>query len=112
MRRSSRRCGIGAGELRSELAGRILPAMASLHPIHAEVDAETMAILDRVARRRGMSSEAFAAEAIRRAAESDDDFDAFIQVGIDAADRGDVVSHEEVVAELDAMIAKHRVRCG
>lgn len=86
--------------------------MTALHPIATEVDAETMAIVDRVARRRGMSSSEFAAQAIRRAAESDDDFDAFIQVGIDAADRGDVVPHEQAMAELDAMIAKHRARCG
>ncbi len=86
--------------------------MADLHPIHTEIDAETMAILDRVAQRRGISSREFAAQAIRRAAESDDDFDAFIQVGIDAADRGDLVPHEQVMAELEARIAKHRARCG
>lgn len=86
--------------------------MADLHPIQTEIDAETMAILDRVAQRRGISSREFAAQAIRRAAESDDDFDAFIQVGIDAADRGDLVPHEQVMAELEARIAKHRARCG
>jgi len=71
-----------------------------------------MAIVDRVARRRGMSSQAFAAEAIRRAAESDDDFDAFIQAGVDALDRGEGIAHDQVMAELDGMIAKHRKRCG
>ena len=86
--------------------------MADLHPIQTEIDAETLAILDRVAQRRGISSREFAAQAIRRAAESDDDFDAFIQVGIDAADRGDLVPHEQVMAELEARIAKHRARCG
>ncbi|WP_151953502.1 hypothetical protein [Sphingomonas sp. EC-HK361] len=70
-----------------------------------------MVLVDRVAQRRGISSRQFAAEAIRRAAESDDDFDAFIQVGLDAIERGEVVSHEQVMAELDGMIAKHRARC-
>lgn len=86
--------------------------MASLQPISTEVDAETMALVDRVAHRRGMTSGEFAAQAIRRAAESDADFDAFLQAGIDAADRGDMVPHEQVMAELDAMVAKHRARCG
>lgn len=75
-----------------------------------EVDAETRVMLDRIAAERGITSSAYAAEAIRRVVESDDDFRAFLQVGIDAADRGDVVSHEEVMAELDAMIARHRTR--
>jgi len=87
-------------------------SMASLHPITTEVDSDTLAMLERVAHRRGLTSREFAAQAIRRAAESDDDFDAFIQAGVDAADRGEFVSHEEVLAELDAMIAKHRARCG
>jgi predicted transcriptional regulator len=83
------------------------------HPtITATIDAETLAVVKRVARARGMTDAQFAAEAIRRVAESDDDFDAFIQVGIDAIERGDVVSHDEVMAELDTMIEQHRARCG
>lgn len=86
--------------------------MDTLHPIATEIDAETKAIVDRVAQRRGITSREFAAQAIRRAAESDDDFDAFIQAGADAADRGEVVPHEQVMTELDAMIATHRATCG
>ena len=76
--------------------------------IATEVDAETLAMLDRIAAERGMTSAAYAAEAIRRVVETDDDFRAFLQVGIDAADRGDFVPHEVVMAELDEMIARHR----
>ena len=86
--------------------------MAQLSSLAVDVDNETMAIVDRVAQRRGISSRQFAAEAIRRAAESDDDFNAFIQVGLDDIERGNVVPHEEVMAELDTMIEKHRARCG
>ena len=86
--------------------------MASLQPVTTDVDPETLALVDRVARQRGMSSRDFMAQAIRRAAESDADFDAFIQAGIDSLDRGEGIPHEEVMAELDAMIAKHRARCG
>ena len=80
-------------------------------PITAELDASTYAIVDRLSAELGISVQQFAAEAIRRVAESEADFAAFIQAGIDAADRGDLVPHEEVMAELDAMIEKHRARC-
>jgi predicted transcriptional regulator len=86
-------------------------AMASRQTINTEVDAETMAAVERVARRRGISNEQFVAEAVQRVAASDDDFDAFIQAGVDAIERGEVVPHEDVMAELDAMIAYHRARC-
>lgn len=79
--------------------------------ITAAVDEETLALVGRLALAKGISGAEYAAEAIRRVAESDDDFRAFIQVGIDAADRGELVTHEEVMAELDAMIAKHEARC-
>lgn len=78
--------------------------MSALLPIATEIDLETFALVDRVAQRRGISSRAFAAEAIRRAAETDDDFHAFVQVGIDAIERGEVISHEE-------MMTAHRARC-
>jgi predicted transcriptional regulator len=77
--------------------------------ITARVSAETLSLVDRVAIARGLTREAFAAEAIRR--ESEADFWAFVQVGIDAANRGEFVPHEEVMVELDAMIEKHRSRC-
>ena len=87
--------------------GRIVAAS-----ITAEVDAATLAIVDTLATSRGISSAQFAAEAIRRMAESEADFRAFVQVGIDAVERGDVVPHEQVMAQLDEMIDKHRARCG
>ena len=79
--------------------------------ITTALDADTRALVERVAAGRGITTAEYAAEAIRRAAESDADFQAFVQVGIDAADRGDMVPHEEVMAELDRMIEKHRARC-
>lgn len=86
--------------------------MAKLQPITAELDADTMMAVERLAKKRGVTGQQFAAEAVRRVAESEEDFDAFIQVGIDAIERGDVVPHEQVMAELDRMIEKHRARCG
>ncbi|WP_380783744.1 CopG family ribbon-helix-helix protein [Sphingomonas sp. R86520] len=79
--------------------------------ITAELDTDTMAIVDSLAASKGITGAEFAAEAIRRVAESEADYRAFIQVGIDAADRGDVVPHEQVMAELDRMIERHQSRC-
>lgn len=79
--------------------------------ITARIDPETLDLVDRLAAAKGRSRSDFAAEAIRRVAESEADFMAIIQVGIDAADRGDLIPHEAVMAELDAMIAKHEARC-
>ena len=42
---------------------------------------------------------------------NDPEFRRFVQVGIDAADRGELIPHEEVKAKLDEMIARHRARC-
>ena len=85
--------------------------MNAFTPITAELDAATMAIVDSLAAAKGMTGPQFAAEAIRRVVESEADYRAFIQVGIDAADRGDVVPHDQVMAELDRMIERHQSRC-
>ncbi|KRC80922.1 CopG family ribbon-helix-helix protein [Sphingomonas sp. Root241] len=79
--------------------------------ITTQIDAETLALVEQLAEARGRSIEDFAAEAIQRVAESEADFRAFVQVGIDAADRGELVPHEQVMAELEARMEKHRDRC-
>lgn len=79
--------------------------------ITARLDPDTLDLVDRLASAQGRSRADFAAEAIRRVAEREADFMALIQEGIDAADRGDLIPHETVMAELDAMIAKHEARC-
>lgn len=85
--------------------------MSKTAVITARLDPDTMALVDRLAAAKGRSRADFAAEAIRRVAESEADFMAFLQVGIDQADRGELIPHETVMAELDAMIAKHEARC-
>ncbi|RSV44834.1 CopG family transcriptional regulator [Sphingomonas sp. ABOLE] len=79
--------------------------------ITAELSAETLAMVEEIAAWQGRSAAEFAAEAIQRVAETESDYRAFIQEGLDAADRGDVVPHAQVMAELDAMIERHRQRC-
>jgi predicted transcriptional regulator len=79
--------------------------------ITAPIDAETLALVEQLAQARGRSVEDYVAEAVQRVAESEADFKAFVQVGIDAADRGELIPHEEVMAELEARMEKHRDRC-
>jgi len=78
--------------------------------ITTRLDAETLALVDRVAKAQGRSRSWFAAQAIKRAAEAEAEYQAFVQEGIDSADRGELIPHEEVMAELDEMIARHRAR--
>jgi len=79
--------------------------------ITARLDPETLALVDQVSKAQGRSRSWFAAKAIKRAAEAEAEYQAFVQEGIDAIDRGDWVPHEEVMAELDQMIARQRARC-
>ena len=78
--------------------------------ITTRLDPETLALVDRVSKAQGRSRSWFAAQAIKRAAEAEAEYQAFVQVGIDAADRGELVPHEEVEKIIDEMIARHRAR--
>ena len=79
--------------------------------ITARLDIDTLALVDKVAKSQGRSRAWFVAKAVQRAAETEADFIAFVQVGLDDIEAGRVVPHEEVVAMLDGMIEKHQARC-
>lgn len=79
--------------------------------ISARVDEETLALIDSAAQAQGRSRAWFVANAVKRVAESEADFAAFVQVGLDDIAAGRTVPHEEVMAEIDARIAKYRARC-
>ncbi len=85
--------------------------MSKTAVITARVDEETLALVDRVSKAHNRSRAWFVARAIEEAARKEAEFLAFVQEGIDAVERGDVVEHDAVMAELDAMIAKHEARC-
>jgi len=68
--------------------------------ITAALDADTHALVERIAADRGMTTADYAAEAIRRVAESDADFRNFVQAGIDSADRGELTPQDVVFARL------------
>jgi predicted transcriptional regulator len=79
--------------------------------ITARVDEETLKLVDRVSKAHNRSRAWFAARAIAEAARKEAEYLAFVQEGIDAADRGDLIPHEEMIARIDAMIARHKTRC-
>ena len=79
--------------------------------ITARVDEETLDLVDRLSKARGRSRAWFAARAIEQVARSEAELLAFIQEGIDDLEAGRFIEHEEMKAELDAMIARLEARC-
>lgn len=78
--------------------------------ITTRLDPETLALVDRVAKAQGRSRSWFAAQAIKRAAEAEAEYQEFVQVGADAIERGEFVENEIVEKMIDEMIARHRAR--
>ncbi|MGN7160936.1 CopG family ribbon-helix-helix protein [Sphingomonas sp. SAFR-052] len=79
-----------------------------MRPITTAVDAATDEAISRLAAGRGITRDEFAADALRRAVQADEELAAFVQVGIDAADRGDLIPQDVVFAELRER--RHRLR--
>ncbi|WP_066649515.1 MULTISPECIES: CopG family ribbon-helix-helix protein [Sphingomonas] len=79
--------------------------------VTTRLDSETIDLVDRVASAGGHSRSKFVARAVAEAVRREAAFLDFVQEGLDDLDAGRTVSHEVVMAELDAMIAKHEARC-
>ena len=77
--------------------------------ITAPLDEVTLQLVTELAAARGMSREAFAAEAVRRVAETEADLAAFLRPGAEQIARGDFVEHEAFVADLTHW-HEHRAR--
>jgi predicted transcriptional regulator len=78
--------------------------------ITAPLDAATLAMVEEIARARGISGSEFAADAIRHAAEEAINLREFVQVGRDCIARGDVYTQDEVEALFAARTAARRQR--
>jgi predicted transcriptional regulator len=74
--------------------------------ITTRVTAEVAEQLDRLAARLGRSRAWVVEQAIKRYAEEELEYLSFIQVGIDAADRGELISQEEMEAWFESR--RHR----
>jgi predicted transcriptional regulator len=73
--------------------------------IIARLDAVTSARVAAAAEARGISDEQYVAEAAKRMVDVDEEYRSFIQEGIDAADRGDVVTQTEMEVWFEQRIA-------
>ena len=76
--------------------------------ITARLDAETLALVDRVSKAQGRTRSWFAAQAIKRAAEAEGELLAFIREGLDSAEQEELIEADEVFAMMDDWIAEFR----
>ena len=89
------------------------PASARLYAWDMEVrlDPKLQSKLERIAAARGSDPEMLAREAIERLVAYDDWFMREVEDGLASADRGNLLTHEEVGERLERMIAqKHSFR--
>ncbi len=73
--------------------------------ITAPLDAATLALVEELALREGVSPAVFAAEAIRRAAMEEPDFATFVQAGVAAVERGDVYTQDQMERWFEERVA-------
>lgn len=71
--------------------------------VTARLDAETLDGLDQLAERLERSRAWLVAKAVQQYVKEENEFYAFVKEGEDAIERGDYVTHEELVAEIKAM---------
>jgi predicted transcriptional regulator len=76
--------------------------------ITAPLDPVTLAMVEELAQARGITGEEFAAAAIRKATEHDTQWRAFVQEGIDSADRGELISQKDMEAWFEERIVARR----
>src|SRR3546814_559445 len=95
-----------SSDLSREIDGRVsnvyIRYMSKTSVITARINADTLDLVDRIAAAQGRSRSWFAAEAVRRMAEEEAAFLAFVQAGIDSADRGELIPQEAVFERLRA----------
>lgn len=72
--------------------------------VTARVDPEILAGLDLLADRQERSRAWLVAKAVERYVLEERAFLDFLQEGVDALDRGDVITHEQLCAEIKARI--------
>ncbi len=76
--------------------------MSKTSVITARVDEATLALIDKVAKAQGRSRAWFVSQAVQAEAERVAEEIAFAQVGIDAIERGEYLTHEEMLAWWEA----------
>ena len=77
--------------------------MSKTSVVTARLDSDTLGELDRLAERTERSRAWLVAKAVQQYVKEEAEFHAFVKEGADAIERGDYVTHEELVAEIRAM---------
>lgn len=73
-----------------------------------EFTAEQMDQLSQIAAHAGTDPELLVKDAALRLVEEDARFRAAVRLGIEQADRGELIEHDEVVAVMESLIAQPR----
>lgn len=73
-------------------------------PTSVNLDERTRERLDRIARAYDRKRSWIVARAIHEYLDREEAFARAVEAGIESADRGDLIPHEEVMAEMDALI--------
>ena len=71
--------------------------------VTTRLDSDTLSELDQLAERLERSRAWLVAKAVQQYVKEEKAFYAFVKEGEDAIERGDYVTHEELVAEIKAM---------
>ncbi|MES1973070.1 MAG: ribbon-helix-helix protein, CopG family [Pseudomonadota bacterium] len=74
--------------------------MSKTAVITARLDEETLKSLDALAQSQERTRAWLVAKAIQRYVKEETEFRAFVKEGEDAIDRGDYLTHEEMIAEI------------
>jgi predicted transcriptional regulator len=82
--------------------------MSKTSVITARIDSDTLAGLDKLAEHQDRSRAWLVSKAVAKYVREETAFFAFLQEGEDAIERGDFVTHEELIAELKAMAEQKR----
>lgn len=85
--------------------------MGKMTSITFELPEDVVIDLDRIAALNGRDRDATIGDALARHVSAELDLHAFARAGVESAEHEPMVPHDDMVAEMNAMIAAHRARC-
>jgi predicted transcriptional regulator len=86
------------------------PITPTLEAMEVHLTPDVQAKLSRIAAEQGRDTEAIAQEAIERFVDYDEWFIREVEKGLASADRGELLTHEEVGTRLEKLIAEKQSR--
>ena len=86
------------------------PGLFTLKAMEVHLSPDVQTKLNRLAAEQGRDTEALAQEAIARFVDHDEWFIREVEKGLASADRGELLTHEEVGTRLEKLIAEKQSR--